>query len=122
MSLIVGRPILPPEIRAMHVIRSQFITAQHFDAWIVGMPVRRHLVRRKRFSQEERDLFRRHHEYMCSFCPARTNLTIDHKVPQILGGSSLECNLRYCCSPCNVAAWQPYAAYLRAFDKWSKAA
>jgi 5-methylcytosine-specific restriction endonuclease McrA len=115
-------PMLPDALRAMRVQRPQFITAQHYDAWLVGMPVRRHLKHRKKFTREERDLFHRHHEYLCAFCPCTVNLTIDHIVPQILGGSSLDCNLRWCCSRCNVAQWQQYAPYLRALDAFLREA
>jgi 5-methylcytosine-specific restriction endonuclease McrA len=114
-------PMLPPAIRARHVQRAQFITPQHYDAWIVGMPVRRHLARRKKFTREERDIFRAHHEYLCAFCPCTTNLTLDHIVPQVLGGSSRDCNLRFCCSACNVRQWHQFARYLRELDAYVKA-
>jgi 5-methylcytosine-specific restriction endonuclease McrA len=117
----VHPPLLPAAIRAIRVTRAQFITAQHYDAWLVGMPVRRHLQHRKKFTRDERDLFRRHHEYLCSFCPATVMLTLDHVVPQVLGGSSREVNLRYACSRCNVTQWHQYAQYLRLLDRYLKA-
>ena len=106
----------------MHVQRAQFITAQHYDAWLVGMPVRRHLQSRKKFTRDEKEIFRRHHEYLCSFCPSTVMLTLDHIVPQVLGGSSRDVNLRYACGRCNTQQWQQYAAYLRQLDRFLRAA
>jgi 5-methylcytosine-specific restriction endonuclease McrA len=114
-------PMLPADIRARHVQRAQFITAQHYDAWLVGMPVRRHLEHRKKFTREERDLFFRFHERLCAFCPERSLLTLDHIVPQILGGSSRDVNLRPCCQRCNIRAWAPFRQYLRELDRFVKA-
>lgn len=110
-------PTLPVALR-FHASREQFISSQHFEAWRVWMPLRRHLKRRKTFDQRERDLFFRHHGFKCVLCPSRTLITIDHRVPQILGGSSNDVNLRGLCGPCKRAAWKPLDAYLRAYDRW----
>lgn len=111
-------PTLSVSVRSFRVTREQFITPQHYEGWLLGMPLRRHLKRRKKFSREEKEIFFRHHPYRCAFCPSTSLLTLDHIVPQILGGSSTDINLQGACLPCNVAAWQPYAKYLRALDAW----
>jgi 5-methylcytosine-specific restriction endonuclease McrA len=111
-------PMLPDGIRSIHVQRAQFITPQHFEAWLVGMPLRRHLTHRKKLTRDIKDAFFRHHPYKCSFCPSTSLLTVDHIVPQILGGSSVDANFRPACLPCNVAQWKPFARYLREYDAW----
>lgn len=37
----------------------------------------------------------------CKYCKARTNLTIDHKIPKIKGGSNALPNLQCLCRRCN---------------------
>lgn len=110
-------PRLPSRLIG-HYSREQFISVQHYEAWRLGMPLRRHLERRKKIGREERDQYFRHHPYRCSFCPSTSLLTLDHIVPQVLGGSSIDVNLRPACLSCNRAAWKPFAQYLRAFDQW----
>lgn len=111
-------PELPLSLRGLKVTREHFITVQHFQAWLQFKPLRRHLERRKKFTAAERDNFFRHHRYVCSFCPSTLMLTLDHIVPQILGGSSNDINLRAACQTCNTKQWQPYAAYLRDHDRY----
>lgn len=109
-------PVLAPAVW-FPASREQFITAQHHEAWRVRMPLRRHLDRRKKFTRDEKDDFRRHHEYRCE-CGSTSLLQIDHIVPQILGGSSRDANLKYRCGPCNRAAWRVFDPYLRAYDAY----
>lgn len=117
----VEMPFLPAEVRALRVSREMFITPQHYMAWLAGTPLRRHLERRKKIGRDERDTFARFHNYQCADCPSTSMLTLDHIVPQILGGSSLFANLAYRCEPHNRAQWQRYAAYLRELDAYLKA-
>jgi 5-methylcytosine-specific restriction endonuclease McrA len=105
-------PVLSPDIW-FPASREQFITAQHCEAWRVRMPLRRHLKRRKKFSQEEKAIFFKHRPYKCAMCPSTSLLTLDHIVPQIFGGSSRDCNLRPLCQPCNRKAFLPYQPVLR---------
>jgi hypothetical protein len=103
-------PVLPLSLSGLRVSREMFVTPQHWEAWKQGKPLRWHLERRKKFTSEDRDIFFRHHPRVCSFCPCTAMLELDHIVPQILGGSSNDVNLRPACKRCNVAGWKPYDA------------
>lgn len=42
------------------------------------------------------------HEGRCAICGAKPDaLTMDHKIPRVLGGSSLDSNLQPACPRCN---------------------
>jgi len=41
--------------------------------------------------------------HRCYYCASTFDLTIDHKVPQVIGGSSHASNLVTACKPCNSA-------------------
>jgi 5-methylcytosine-specific restriction endonuclease McrA len=103
---------LPPDLHAIPVTREQFISSQHFEAWKAGRPLLRHLEHRKKFTREERDLFFKHRRYQCATCPSTSQLTLDHIVPQIFGGSSKDINLRPLCLTCNRKAFLPYRPVL----------
>lgn len=111
-------PTLPLSLRGLRVTREMFVTPQHYEAWLQGTPLRRHLERRKKLGRDLKEAFFRGHAYQCAFCPSTTLLTLDHIVPQILGGSSNICNLRAACQTCNTRQWQPYTQYLRALDRF----
>lgn len=37
----------------------------------------------------------------CKYCGSKENLTIDHKIPKILGGTDEKSNLQTLCEDCN---------------------
>ncbi|WP_082053759.1 HNH endonuclease [Gordoniibacillus kamchatkensis] len=40
-------------------------------------------------------------DFTCQYCGTRTNLTIDHVIPEVQGGSMVEENLATACITCN---------------------
>jgi len=118
---VVVPPLLPDDIRAMRVVREQFITPQHFQAWMSGTPLRRHLRNRKKIDRAFREAFARGHTYQCALCPCTSMLQLDHIVPSVLGGSSVMGNFRYLCGPDNLRWAQRFAAYTRELDRYLKA-
>jgi 5-methylcytosine-specific restriction endonuclease McrA len=115
-------PFLPDKFRAIPVTRQQFITVQHYQAWLSGRPLRRHLEHRKKFSREEQDIIYRHLGRRCVECGRTDYLTLDHIVPQILGGSSLHCNLRVLCQTHNREAFAEYRPVLKESDRLAQGA
>jgi 5-methylcytosine-specific restriction endonuclease McrA len=109
---MIARPMLPAELR-FRAERMQFITAQHYQAWVEGSPLPRHLTHRKTFDKQEEAALMKGRPYRCALCDCTTMLQIDHIVPQSLGGSSMSVNLRYLCGTHNRAVWQPFAPYMR---------
>jgi hypothetical protein len=110
--------MLPAEVTAMRVSRVQFVTPQHYEAWLLGMPLRRHLSGRKKLTREIKDAYFAHHPYRCAFCGKASLLTLDHIVPSALGGASCDANYRAACLSCNVKAFAPFRRYLRLLDQY----
>jgi 5-methylcytosine-specific restriction endonuclease McrA len=48
-----------------------------------------------------RNLIYKRDNYMCSYCGAKENLTIDHIIPSSRGGKDIWDNLVSCCNRCN---------------------
>jgi 5-methylcytosine-specific restriction endonuclease McrA len=48
-----------------------------------------------------RNLVYKRDNYMCSYCGAKENLTIDHIIPSSRGGKDIWDNLVSCCNRCN---------------------
>ena len=115
-------PVLPDALRQIRVTREMFISQQHYEAWLKGKPLRRHLLHRKKMDRDFKDRFFSRRKYLCSFCPSTSLLTVDHILPSVLGGSSNDCNCRPACGPCNRKQWSLYADYLRQLDRWEAAA
>jgi 5-methylcytosine-specific restriction endonuclease McrA len=114
-------PLLPDDIRAMRVTREQFITAQHYQAWISGTPLRRHLQHRKKLDRDLKESFAKRNAYRCALCTCTSMLQLDHIVPSALGGSSQMANFRYLCSTHNLAWSHRFTAYIRQLDRYLKA-
>lgn len=111
-------PAMPAELRSLRVTREQFITPQHYEAWLKGMPLARHLTHRKKLGRDLKEAFAKGHVYQCSLCTCASMLQLDHMVPSALGGSSLLCNFRYLCGTHNLAVARPVNQYLRSLKRY----
>jgi hypothetical protein len=115
-------PCLPVALREPTVIRAQFITAQHYAAYIGGTPLPRHIPGRKRIDRELRELVYRDKGRRCAECGRTDYLTVDHIIPVALGGATNCANSRVLCEPHNRAAWLRFAPYMRAVRAYLKVA
>ena len=112
MSMEPVGSVLPRVLASLVVTRSHFQTAQHYDAWRAGVPIRTARVRRWKVPKQWREDIKQRSGYRCRDCGKRDYLTIEHIVPVVFGGSNELCNLALLCSPCNRARWTPELAAL----------
>ena len=54
----------------------------------------------------------------CKYCKSKENLTIDHKIPQILGGSDEKKNLQCLCMSCNTMKSGMSDKQVRSLFRW----
>jgi 5-methylcytosine-specific restriction endonuclease McrA len=104
--------VIPRVLAQVTVTRAHFQTAQHYDAWRAGRPIRTARKHRWKVPAEWRDLIKRSCGYRCRDCGKREYLTIEHVIPVVFGGSNDLCNLTLLCSQCNRNRWTPELAAL----------
>lgn len=54
----------------------------------------------------------------CRYCKSNENLTIDHKIPQIMGGYDEKKNLQCLCKDCNTMKSNMSDRQVRSLFKW----
>lgn len=54
----------------------------------------------------------------CKYCKSVENLTIDHKIPKILGGTNEKKNLQCLCKRCNTMKNRMSDRQVRSLFKW----
>jgi len=54
----------------------------------------------------------------CKYCKDTENLTIDHKIPQALGGKDIISNLQCLCKRCNTFKSKMSDKQVRNYFKW----
>jgi len=54
----------------------------------------------------------------CKYCKSRINLTIDHKIPKIQGGTDDKTNLQCLCKECNSIKSELSDRQVRRLFKW----
>ena len=104
--------VIPRVLASVTVTRQHFQSAQHYDAWRKGAPIRTARKHRWKVPKEWRETIKRLCAYRCRDCGKRDYLTIEHVIPVVFGGSNEMCNLTLLCSHCNRARWTPELAAL----------
>ena len=104
--------VIPRVLAAVTVTRQHFQSAQHYDAWRAGVPIRTARRNRWKIPQAWRETIKRQCGYRCRDCGKGEYLTIEHIIPVVFGGSNELCNLTLLCSSCNRLRWTPELAAL----------
>lgn len=77
---------------------------RHSQRWLTWSNPRREpesYARRREISASTRRRIFERDAYRCRYCGAHRNLTIDHVMPVISGGTDADDNLVTCCKSCN---------------------
>lgn len=108
---------------AIPVTRAMFQTAQHYDAWRRGSPLRTQRARRWKVPERWKESVKRHFGYRCQWpgCSATEMVTIEHIVPVVIGGSNEPANLTLLCSTHQRSSWDRFRAVLKDVDRRASA-
>lgn len=77
----------------------------------------RQTVRTARKKNHDRDVFKSNMK-KCKYCHATENLTVDHKIPLVLGGKDKKSNWQCLCMRCNVMKSNIPHGRLKQIFKW----
>lgn len=83
-----------------------FVSRAYYEAWLAGRPLLRPEERRTSISRGRREWVLRQGHWQCADCQTRDNLTVDHVIPWVFGGSDHLENLRARCGACNTAGFR----------------
>lgn len=111
------------DLPTLPVTRAMFQTAQHYDAWRAGAPLRTQRARRWKVPLRWKEAVKQHYGYRCQWpnCGTRDSVTLEHIVPVVLGGSNEPANLTLLCSRHQADSFARFRDVLKLVDQRASA-
>ena len=87
------------------VTPAQFVSQEHYGAWMRGEPMR--AGKRREIPARFKAIVMRHYGHKCAECATTTDIQVEHIVPVVFGGSNEPANLIPLCGTHNRQRWTP---------------